>query len=84
MFALLGVHGQAIYVDPSSRLVMVHTAVRKEPAASNEETVALWQSVVNALGGRADQAKKSVTVKLTSGNASGETVSPGPYSVTLV
>jgi CubicO group peptidase (beta-lactamase class C family) len=30
-FALLGVRGQAIYVDPSSRLVMVHTAVRKQP-----------------------------------------------------
>ena len=29
MFALIGVHGQAIYVDPASRLVMVHTAVRK-------------------------------------------------------
>jgi CubicO group peptidase (beta-lactamase class C family) len=50
MFALRGVHGQAIYVDPSSRLVMVHTAVRKEPAASNAEAVALWQGVVDALG----------------------------------
>jgi CubicO group peptidase (beta-lactamase class C family) len=46
MFALLGVHGQAIFVDPASRLVMVHTAVRKEPAGSNAEAVALWQGVV--------------------------------------
>ena len=51
MFALLGVHGQAIFVDPSSRLVMVHTAVRKEPRASNAEAVALWQSIVKELGG---------------------------------
>jgi hypothetical protein len=51
MFALLGVLGQAIFVDPSSRLVMVHTAVRKEPTASNAEAVALWHGVVNALGG---------------------------------
>src|SRR5262245_5055785 len=28
MFVLRGVRGQAIYVDPASRLVMVHTAVR--------------------------------------------------------
>jgi CubicO group peptidase (beta-lactamase class C family) len=52
MFALLGVHGQAIFVDPSSRLVMVHTAVHKQPDASIEETVALWHGVVNALGDR--------------------------------
>jgi hypothetical protein len=51
MFALLGLHGQAIFVDPSSRLVMVHTAVRKEPTGSGAEAVALWQGVVDALGG---------------------------------
>jgi len=51
MFSLRGVHGQAIYVDAASRLVMVHTAVRKEAAASNAETVVLWQAVVAALGG---------------------------------
>jgi hypothetical protein len=50
MFALLGVHGQAIFVDPSSRLVMVHTAVRKEPAGSLAEAIALWHGVVKALG----------------------------------
>ena len=51
MFALLGAHGQAIFVDPSSRLVMVHTAVRKQPDASFAEEVALWHGVVAALGG---------------------------------
>lgn len=50
MFALLGVHGQAIYVDPSSRLVMVHTAVRKRPDDPNDETIALWRRVVDVLG----------------------------------
>jgi CubicO group peptidase (beta-lactamase class C family) len=50
MFALLGLHGQTIFVDPSSRLVMVHTAVRKDPAASNAEVIALWHGVVAALG----------------------------------
>jgi CubicO group peptidase (beta-lactamase class C family) len=49
-FALLGVHGQAIYVDPSTRLAMVHTAVRERAADPNEETIALWRGVVDALG----------------------------------
>jgi len=51
MFALLGVRGQAIYVDPANRLGMVHTAVRKlsvDPAAA--EAVALWRGVVRDLG----------------------------------
>ena len=30
MFALLGVHGQAIFVDPESKVVIVHTAVHAE------------------------------------------------------
>jgi len=51
MFALLGLHGQAIYVDPSSRLVMVHLAVRKETSdPGGAETVTLWESVVGRLG----------------------------------
>jgi CubicO group peptidase (beta-lactamase class C family) len=50
MFAFLGVRGQAIFVDPASRLVMVHTAVRKRPVdAGGRETVALWQSLVRQL-----------------------------------
>jgi CubicO group peptidase (beta-lactamase class C family) len=50
MFALLGVHGQTIFVDPGSRLVMVHTAVRKQPSGSIAETIALWQALVSQLG----------------------------------
>jgi CubicO group peptidase (beta-lactamase class C family) len=44
MFALLGLHGQAILVDPRSRLVMVHTAVRPLPRDDPTalETWALW------------------------------------------
>lgn len=45
-FALLGVRGQAIYVDPARRLVMVHTAVRpqaRDPGGA--EATALWRGV---------------------------------------
>lgn len=47
MFVLLGIHGQAMFVDPASKLVMVQTAVRK--LASNDpkgaETNALWRAL---------------------------------------
>ncbi len=51
-FALLGLRGQMILVDPASKLVMVHTAVRKNTSdrASNAETIALWRGVVEQLG----------------------------------
>jgi CubicO group peptidase (beta-lactamase class C family) len=51
-FALLGLRGQIIFVDPASKLVMVHTAVRKKPSepASNAEAVTLWLHVVAQLG----------------------------------
>jgi CubicO group peptidase (beta-lactamase class C family) len=53
MFALLGVRGQSIYVDPTSRLVMVHTAVRRQPGndPGNVEAGALWGGLVRTLGG---------------------------------
>jgi CubicO group peptidase (beta-lactamase class C family) len=52
MFAFLGVRGQAIFVDPASRLVMVHTAVRKQAVdPGGREAVALWRSIVRELGG---------------------------------
>jgi CubicO group peptidase (beta-lactamase class C family) len=51
MFALIGVHGQAIYVDPMSRLILVHTAVRKQAVDPNRETLVLWRSIVDTLGG---------------------------------
>ena len=52
-FALLGVRGQAIFVDPRSRLVLIHTAVRKR-STDNEggrELTVLWQALVRDLGG---------------------------------
>jgi CubicO group peptidase (beta-lactamase class C family) len=51
-FALLGIRGQAILVDPASKLVMVHTAVRKKPSEpeSYAETITLWLHVVAQLG----------------------------------
>jgi len=52
MFAFLGVRGQAIFVDPASRLVMVHTAVRKQAVdPGGREAIALWRSIVRELGG---------------------------------
>jgi CubicO group peptidase (beta-lactamase class C family) len=51
MFALLGVRGQALFVDPASQLVMVHTAVRKQSVdPADAEAVALWRSLVRELG----------------------------------
>jgi CubicO group peptidase (beta-lactamase class C family) len=53
MFAALGAHGQVIFVDPASRLVMVQTAVFEEAAAAAtfDEAFALWRAVVEQLGG---------------------------------
>ena len=52
-FALLGIHGQAIFVDPVAKLVLVHTAVRmkasQDPAAL--ELRAVWEALVGKLGG---------------------------------
>lgn len=49
-FALLGVRGQALYVDPAKRLVLVHTAVRpdaRDPGGA--ETTALWRGVLRSV-----------------------------------
>lgn len=52
-FALMGIHGQVILVDPASKLVLVHTAVRlkasRNPAAV--ELRALWGALVAKVGG---------------------------------
>lgn len=51
-FVLMGVYGQAIYVDPVLKLVMVHTAVGKDAAGDasgnhlGSERAALWRGVV--------------------------------------
>jgi CubicO group peptidase (beta-lactamase class C family) len=53
VFALLGVRGQAIYVDPATKTVLVHTAVRKmavDPAVV--ELGALWGAVRAQQAGR--------------------------------
>jgi len=45
-FALLGVRGQTIFVDPARRLVMVHTAVRPQSRDDGgAEAVALWRGL---------------------------------------
>jgi CubicO group peptidase (beta-lactamase class C family) len=51
-FALLGIRGQMILVDPASKLIMAHTAVRQKPSdpAANAETIALWLAVLARLG----------------------------------
>ncbi len=47
-FALRGIHGQVLLVDPASKTVLVHTAVR--PNATNNlgegELLALWNALV--------------------------------------
>jgi CubicO group peptidase (beta-lactamase class C family) len=52
MFVLRGIRGQAIYVDPASRLVMVHTAVQRQARdiAGIREMNAFWRSLVQQLG----------------------------------
>ena len=53
MFMFWGVHGQRIYVDPQSKLVMVNTAVHRRAVdlAALRETDALWTALVSQLGG---------------------------------
>ena len=52
MFAMLGTNGQAIVVDPASKLVLVHTAVRLKPSKdlAARELIALWFGLVRELG----------------------------------
>jgi CubicO group peptidase (beta-lactamase class C family) len=52
-FALRGVHGQVIFVDPALHLVLVHTAVRLKAAAdpAAAELNALWHTLVAQFGG---------------------------------
>jgi CubicO group peptidase (beta-lactamase class C family) len=51
-FVLLGIRGQMLFVDPVSKLVMVHTAARKSPVGGSSETIALWSAAVEQLGGQ--------------------------------
>ena len=54
MFAARGIHGQAILVDPASKLVLVHTAARLRPAGdpSERELHSLWFGLVRQFGQR--------------------------------
>jgi len=51
-FALIGVYGQTIYVDPELKLAMVQMAVAKNASVSKEplraESSALWNAVLQA------------------------------------
>jgi CubicO group peptidase (beta-lactamase class C family) len=50
-FALLGIHGQSIYVDPGARLVLVQTAVRVPATGGRAEVIALWNALLARYGG---------------------------------
>jgi CubicO group peptidase (beta-lactamase class C family) len=52
VFMLWGAHGQRIYVDPRSKLVIVHTAVHKlgPGLPPLQEIGALWSALVRQLG----------------------------------
>jgi CubicO group peptidase (beta-lactamase class C family) len=55
-FALLGVYGQSIFVDPGLRLAMVITAVQRDASSNNDkfgaERDALWRGVLARYGGQ--------------------------------
>jgi CubicO group peptidase (beta-lactamase class C family) len=54
-FALLGVYGQSIFVDPAQRLVMVVTAAQKAASDGEQfgaERDALWRGIVQRHGGQ--------------------------------
>jgi CubicO group peptidase (beta-lactamase class C family) len=56
-FAMQGIHGQTVYVQPATGIVLVMTSAwekasgRQDPQPY-EERGALWQGVLEALGGR--------------------------------
>jgi CubicO group peptidase (beta-lactamase class C family) len=51
-FALLGVRGQSIFVDPDLKLVLVQTAVWKSAGdrQARAELLALWRGIVEQYG----------------------------------
>ena len=59
-FAFQGVHGQAVFVQPASGIVMVQTAVNEAASAqqdpqSGQERDAFWRGVLSSLGGSANE-----------------------------
>lgn len=58
-FAMQGVHGQALYVQPATGIVMAMTSVWEQASGRQdpqpyEERDALWRGVLQSLGGRTD------------------------------
>lgn len=58
-FAMQGVYGQALYVQPASGIVMVVTSAWQHPSGQQDpvpgqERHALWLGVLHSLGGRTD------------------------------
>lgn len=58
-FAMQGVYGQGLFVQPASGIVMVVTSVWAQPSgqqdpAPGQERNALWLGVLRSLGGRTD------------------------------
>jgi CubicO group peptidase (beta-lactamase class C family) len=53
-FSMIGIHGQNILVDPVTKIVLVHTAVRPNaaPSSSGVELSALWYAVLAQYGQR--------------------------------
>lgn len=59
-FAMQGIHGQAVFVQPATGIVMVQTAVYAGAAGTQEadaynERTALWLGVLQSLGGRTER-----------------------------
>jgi CubicO group peptidase (beta-lactamase class C family) len=59
-FALQGIHGQVIYVQPATKIVMVQTAVFDRAGGTQDpvawrRNVDLWYGVLRSLGGRINE-----------------------------
>ena len=59
-FALQGIHGQVVFVQPSSKIVMVQTSVFDYPSGRFDSSpwqrmLAVWQGVLQSLGGNTDE-----------------------------
>ena len=59
-FAFQGVHGQSVFVQPATGIVMVQTAVYAQASGAQDpepyaERTAFWMGVLQSLGGRTDR-----------------------------
>lgn len=56
-FALIGIYGQSVYVQPESKIVMVQTSVYDNASGDpmNRQKNELWSEVLNQLGGDSSQ-----------------------------